>query len=504
MTTAAAPSPGEISALWEELRETLENETGMNLHDERQERLVQAFHQFVRENGLTSLSAIHHRLTDPGLRLTSIEKLVSYLTVGETYFFRNPDHFRALKEAVLPALIRDHRIDRTMRIWSGGCATGEEPYSIAILLARDLPELADWDFRILGTDISREFLARAQEARYRNWSFRQTDVGSDPRYFKRENDEFVLTDRIRNRVRFHHLNLVYDAYPSPITQTVGLDLILFRNVAIYLRDDVSRNIIRRFAWCLRPGGWLLIGEVEISHQLYSSDEFEKIHDGETVLLRRRGGPPAIALPDIPPIVPIWQQRQIFISGLPNSATPNPLTHPLPLEGGEGDSSSVGAPAGGPAARVIRQSIDKGELDEAQEALAEIAEPKVRAKLALDMARARLIRGHVQQAERLLDQAVDAEPLLLEAQILRASMAEESGDLGTAEQALRRALYIDRDCLMAHLILGVNLRRAQHPEADRIFRNALRIARGLNPNDAVPFGDGMCAGRYVQMVEQMAS
>lgn len=495
MISAAAPSVEELSSLWDDIRRALEQETGMNLSDERQSRLVDAFHNFVRSNGLTTLSAIRGEFTEPLKRPAALERLVSHLTVGETYFFRNPDHFRSLKETVLPAILQDNRRARTIRIWSSGCATGEEPYSIAILLDRDFPASVDWDLRILGTDISKDFLNRARSARYRNWSFRQTDVSSDPRYFKHEKDEYLLTERIQKMVRFHHLNLVYDAYPSPITQTAGLDLILFRNVAIYLRDEVSQNIIRRFAWCLRPGGWLIIGEVEISHRLYSSDEFEKVQDGETVLLRRRGGPVAIPLTDILPIVPIWEQRlpEILRDADP-AAWPGDVPAPI---------FPVSVSEARPTALKLRHAIDQGELDEAQKLLSEAADPKLRASLALDLARARLIRGQVQQAEHLLEQAVESEPLLLEAQLLRASLSEEAGDLPKAEEALRRALYIDRDCLMAHLLLGVILRRAQNPEADRIFRNALLIARRLDPNDAVPFGDGMCAGRYAQIVEQMA-
>lgn len=451
---APAPSVAELSSLWEEIRDTLETETGMNLHDERQERLAEAFRQFVHDNSLVSLTAIRQQLTDPARRAMAIEQLVSHLTVGETFFFRNADHFRALKETVIPAIVEDHRPDRTMRVWSSGCATGEEPYSIAILIERDFPSLADWGIRILATDISKKFLEQGRSARYRAWSFRQTDIGMDPRYFKREKEEFILNERVRNMVRFHHLNLVYDAYPSLLMQTVGLDIILFRNVAIYLKEEVSQSIVRRFAKCLRPGGWLLIGEVEISHRLFSEDEFEKIRDGETILLRRRDtGMPAPQLPM--PIVPLWQVPHLTLSS------------PLEEEVGRGEGI------------------------------------RAKAELALEQARQFLADGQGQRAQQLIEQAALEEPLAIESHLLSAALADESGNLKSAEESLRRALYLDRDCLMAHLLLGMILRRVENPESARIFRNALAIARSMKANELIPYSDGMCVGRLIQILDQMS-
>ncbi|MBI4179293.1 hypothetical protein HY522_07730 [bacterium] len=464
--TAAPPSVAELAGLWEEIRDTLETDTGMNLHDERQERLAEAFRQFVHDNRLVSLTDIRERLTDPARRGAAIEEFVSHLTVGETFFFRNADHFRALRETVIPAIIGDRRRDRTLRVWSGGCATGEEPYSIAILIERDFPALAAWDVRILATDISKTFLEKGRAARYRAWSFRQTDIGNDPRYFKQEKDEFILNERIRDRVRFHHLNLVYDAYPSLLMQTVGLDIIFFRNVAIYLKEEVSQSIVRRFARCLRPGGWLLIGEVEISHRLFSEDDFEKIRDGETILLRRRDT--EIPMTYAPaPIVPLWR-----VSHWTSSS-------PLEGEAGRGGRDA-------PAVTPHPASPSRGEEIQA-----------------LQQARSFLADGQVQLAQQLIDRAASAEPLAIEAHLLSAALADEAGDLKSAAESLRRALYLDRDCLMAHLLLGMVLRGGGTPESARIFRNALAIARSMKPAELIPYSDGMCAGRFIQILEQMS-
>lgn len=141
---------------------------------------------------------------------------------------------------------------------------------------------------ILATDLNAEFLERARAGRYRDWSFRRTDIHHNPDYFHREGREYCLTKRIRDHVRFAYLNLVKDVYPSPLTGTLGLDLILFRNVAIYLKAEVTQAIIQRFHRALRPGGWLLLGETEV--QTAPRDGFQVHRFGEATLFQKELAP----------------------------------------------------------------------------------------------------------------------------------------------------------------------------------------------------------------------
>ncbi len=280
-----------IEQVCRELTAVLEARTGMDLDAARTPRLLEAVESFLRGNQIPGAASISALLEDPAQREQALEQLTCQLMVGESFFFRNPEHFRVLAERVLPAITRDRSAQRWIRIWSAGCATGEEPCSIAILLARDFPQLHDWNIKILATDISRRHLERAEARAFPAWSFRGTEIHQDRRYFQRSGERWVLCETVARQIRYRELNLAQDCYPSALTQTLDLDLILFRNVGIYLKRAVNRLILSRFARCLRPGGWLLLGDAEFQQDLYQNNDFELLRDGPVMLLRRRPGRP---------------------------------------------------------------------------------------------------------------------------------------------------------------------------------------------------------------------
>ena len=185
------------------------------------------------------------------------DRVISGLTVGETYFMRDSAQFAALRQDILPELIRRRQKERRLRIWSAGCASGEEPYSLAMVLSELIPDWERWSVLILGTDINKQSLARARQGLYKKWSFRQCDPGVSGRYFTPQEQRFQIKPDIARRVSFAYLNLAEDTYPSLITNTCAMDLILCRNVAIYLpriRCDrwwpASPN-----AWFRKAGCW---------------------------------------------------------------------------------------------------------------------------------------------------------------------------------------------------------------------------------------------------------
>lgn len=177
----------------------------------------------------------------------ALDDLVTELTVGETYFFREPGHYEFLRREVLPDIRRRRGSGHTLRAWSAGCSTGEEAYSLAIVLEEEgLSEQA----YLLGTDISRRALRAARLARYRRWSFRGADDTVLGTYFRRisdteleRRDQFELAARFRRRVHFEYLNLALDTYPSLGTGTWGMDIIFCRNVLIYF--DPHTNLSRK-------------------------------------------------------------------------------------------------------------------------------------------------------------------------------------------------------------------------------------------------------------------
>ena len=216
----------------------------------------------ARAAGLSGLDALVRSLRfgrDPGLE----ERVVEAMTTNETSFFRDRSPFEALCSHVLPERIAANAPRRQLALWSAACSTGQEPYSVAMLLDTAFPELAGWRVDILATDLSRAALARAGAARY---SALEVNRGLTPAqlqaYFRPDADGFCLAERIRARVRFQQLNL---AGPWPV---VGRqDVILLRNVLIYFDAATRRHILGEARAHLRPGGYLLLGAAETTRDL---------------------------------------------------------------------------------------------------------------------------------------------------------------------------------------------------------------------------------------------
>ena len=203
------------------------------------------------------------KISDPGQfvkRLSAdrhvLDHLIDELTVGETYFFREPHQFELIRRQILPELGRRRHPAATIQVWSAGCASGEEAYSLAILLEEE--GLADRS-RILATDISRAALARARIATYGAWSLRSDQDDLADRYFHYKGSRLVLAGRFRDRVSFARLNLAADNYPSLKTATIAVDLILCRDVLIYFNQATVRKVAGRLLSCLADGGWLITG-----------------------------------------------------------------------------------------------------------------------------------------------------------------------------------------------------------------------------------------------------
>lgn len=218
-----------------------------------------------------------------------LQTLVDGLTIGETYFARIPPQIRALSELVLPQLLV--RPQRRIRIWSAGCSTGEEPYTLALLLAKLLPAGGSYDLRIIGTDINSRALRSAEEGRY---GARSVSLLSSPdlaRYFVRDAAGWRVGDELRGMVEFRRHNLVTD--PPPEQQ---LDLVLCRNVLIYFDRPRMLEVIETMHRALVPGGWLLLGHSETLWRLY--DGLELVRHDDAFLYRRASGSAAAPMPEV--------------------------------------------------------------------------------------------------------------------------------------------------------------------------------------------------------------
>ena len=213
----------------------------------------------VRELNLDSFDKYYYYLMYHPNREAELETIFDLITINETYFFREDRQLRAFSEEIIPEVMQEKKDAKSLRVWSAGCASGEEPYTIAMLCKEKL-ELNDWDVDIFASDISQKVIQTARRGMYNETSFRTTEDRVRQQYFEKAIDgKFKIKDEIRQMVTFGKLNLLDDQKTGIFSE---LDLIFCRNVIIYFDVNAKKKVIETFYRKLRKGGYLLLGHSE--------------------------------------------------------------------------------------------------------------------------------------------------------------------------------------------------------------------------------------------------
>jgi len=445
--------------------------TGLVFAPNRCDSLEHAVQRVMRDRAIGDLSEFARKLESGALPW---DALIVQMTVGETYFFRDKQHFDFLTRSILPALAEQRGARYRARVWSAGCASGEEAYSLAMALEEQ--GKLEGAF-VLGTDLSRAALARARAARYKKWSLRGFEPRLLERYFEWAGSEVLLTPRVRDQVSFQELNLALPGYPSTATGIFGMDLILCRNVLIYLSAPAIADVARRFFECLSPGGYLITGP---SDPLLADAGFEIITNDAGVIYRRPGALPDVMRP------PSWQPRAVESAPL-RKANREP-------------------PAAARASDEERDHDAEGERDALQRQ-AEVAESRVDAEtlqrlarqhpgetwLAILAVRVCCNAAPLPTAAAECRAALALHPLCAELHYLQALMLVGLSDPSAAAQALRKAIYLDPALAIAHFTLGSVLASLEDGAgAERAYRNAERCSRARPVDEPVPLANEISA------------
>lgn len=416
--------------------------------------------------------------TDP----IALDALLALTTVGETYFFRNPEQYETIARQILPSICNQRRDDHPLRVWSAGCSTGEEAYSLAMLLHRQ--GLLSRSF-VLGTDICREALRTAREATYRDWSLRGPGRELAQPYLTPQGERYQVGEAIRQAVAFRYLNLASDNYPSFASGACNLDLILCRNVMIYFDRDTIRAIVNRLHDCLAEGGWLLTSASD--PPLHEYGLFEVVATDHGSCFRKPLRSAAIARPrSVRPAVP--RQRADTSSAVrrtPADTSPPGPDSRIPLTKRESEPNRRKEPV---------QSMGAGETPKA-EAEALDAGPEL-----LERIKA-LANQNPQQAINACAQAAAQHPLSLELHYLHAILLLGKQRLAEAAAALRRVLYLDRNQPLAQFSLGVACRAAGNLQAAcRAFRSAITLCAALPGETPLPLDPTERAGDVLRTAQ----
>jgi chemotaxis protein methyltransferase CheR len=214
----------------------------------------------LKEHHFESFLKYYHYLLYHQDRGSELNAMVDIVTTNETYFYRENNQLDAFAEEILPELAQRNAKKKRLRIWSAGCSTGEEPYTLAILCSESGLFDSTWEVDIIGTDISQRVLQTARKAVFSQSSFRATEEGPLNRYFSRTEDgKYALDESIRKMVHFGHLNLMDDKMMGLIREC---DIIMCRNVIIYFDKNAKAKAVNSFFRKLVPGGYLLLGHSE--------------------------------------------------------------------------------------------------------------------------------------------------------------------------------------------------------------------------------------------------
>jgi chemotaxis protein methyltransferase CheR len=444
------------------------------------------------------------------------EAILAQLTIGETYFFRNQAQFDALRQHILPELLARRAMTRTLRLWSAGCATGEEPYSLAIVLDQLLPRDDTWNISILATDINPHFLARAREALYSSWSFRQTPDELRDRYWITEQGRWRLCSDIRRMVSFARINLAEPGYPAITNGTSAIDIILCRNVTIYFDEATTRQVAQRFYSALMPGGWLIVGHAEPQADVYHPFKVHNFPD--TILYHKPLDAPAFLLDSGgQPFDTSTQTLPRAAEQAPQAASPPPATYELPRP-----SHMPPAPANAQHQRptaydlasnarqhsdnlsswaAITARLAQADTFSAEQLLIEL----LRTNPTHEQALIRLGRLYADRADWLRARqqcmlALEQHPLSIPAHYLLAQICEHQEEIEDALAAYRRTLYLDHTFVPGILGMANIWRRMGRPaQAQRYYRNALTHLDALPATTRIPEADNASAGELIALI-----
>jgi chemotaxis protein methyltransferase CheR len=296
------------------LKDKLIASTGLAFYADRNQLLTELIDARLALLGMRDCSAYLKLLADDGKGAAEMELLVGQLTIGETYFFRDEGQFAAIRDVILPDILERNQHSKQLRIWSAGCATGAEPYSLAILLNRELAgRIEGWQISICASDLNRNYLIQAAEGTFRPWALRSLSDELKRECFTNQGKLWTVHPRYKQWISFHHMNLVGSEFSMPGTEGGRFDLILCRNVMIYFGPEANRRLITQFHQSLVDGGWLVVGASEHNNDHFTA--FRTVNVTDAKLYQKVAAPLSAAA-----LAPVKDLAQ---PALPQAAMPEP-------------------------------------------------------------------------------------------------------------------------------------------------------------------------------------
>ncbi|MDQ6993030.1 MAG: protein-glutamate O-methyltransferase CheR [Mariprofundus sp.] len=419
-----------------------------------------------------------------------MEHLTAAVTIGESYFFRDHNQIAYLRDEWLPEIIAKRRRqgNKSLRIWSSGCSNGQELFTIAMLLADAIDDLPQWNIQLLGTDINVNVLSTALRGHYTSWSFRATDNTVRDQYFKRQLDGYTIDEKLRGMTSFTYLNLADDEYPSILTKTHSMDLILCRNVFIYFDKAVVDRVMSKFSQCLLPGGVLMLGASDLIAT--NTDSLRLIQHGDIFYYQHSGSA---------------QLHQLDMNSAPETRSQASV---VPAKDRVLDKRIVVAAPMPPASveliamKKLYGLLHDSKWFEALPLIDDLIQQQGRtAELLQHQAKVLANIGELEQAQEICAESLVVDSLDKHSYFLNAMILLEMGDEQGAELNFRKTIYLDTQFVEAHFQLGLLLMNGgKEKVGKKCLDNALNLAKAAKPDSELHQASGMTFGRFGSILE----
>ncbi len=479
-------------------------------------------------------------------------ELILLLTTSESYFMRDRGQFYLLKKVIFPELIEQKRnlhktfgMQPTLRIWSAGCSTGEEPYSLAIVLKQLIPDWEQWKILILGTDINEKVINKAPQGVYSHWSFRLVEPQIQKQYFHQRQNDWQINQELRQSVTFSCVNLITDEFPNIYQNIYNIDLILCRNVFVYFEHKYISLVLKKFSKTLRPGGYLMTGHAEVYGQIMNEfqpkifpesvvyqrrdavpeegcqiesrvatvgeansafREFPKpdtVGDDSGELLTGKTRPPSVTnsnFPEMPPVLTISNRlgkmlRSRYLEdGLGNKAVS--VTQKIIAENAQKKTPQMLILE----AKQLFKNQDYAEaINKAQESI-DLQEPNFDAYFLIAQVQANA--GNYSQAIEYCNRARKVDPGSVVTDYLQAQIAEEQGQLETAKILLKRTIYMCPSFVSAYIELGnIYNKEGQVKRAIKMYNSSCGILKALPQHTPIDSQGKMTANQVLVDVQK---
>ncbi|MDD5432525.1 MAG: hypothetical protein PHO70_06030 [Candidatus Omnitrophica bacterium] len=439
--------------------------------------------------GIDSPVNYYSYLTTSSKKEDELRELLNLLTINHTYFFRNEAQFKALKERILPEIIerklrfssgQEQKEKKVLRIWSAGCSTGEEPYTIAIIVREAIPDLENWEIQIIATDVSSEVLEKARKGVYERNAVKFVSPEYLEKYFtvlsaSERTTRYEIRDTIKSLVSFSFHNLMDSEYP------VGFDVIFCRNVVIYFELETTLKIMEKFYSSLLDDGFVFIGYSENLH--FMQNKFKMIYSDEAIYYRKIAEGKVkeiepvrttISKPRIEEILEEISRKQI----LALIETEASKVHPAPKK----------------IEDILIQANKNLLLKKYDQALLLLEEAHMIDKLAVDplfmASQIYVNQGRFNEAKDKISAILRINPMFAPAHYLLGCIYIEEQEGEKAKESLKKSLYLDKNFTLANFYLAnVYKNENRFEDAIRGYRNTLKLLSNNLYSDIIPYSGG---------------